>query len=170
MSLPREQKKSQIPWLDLGLFAGVLAFLGYSLHAFFGARTPARAPASAIEPAAPLPPSERATPSPAIQGSTEILRVPCLHEGSRVFTTSARLLQIHSVLCSGDDKSAAAQWRATNESSGEEILVFVNHKEKNLSTSYFSLKEGRNDLVFVEERGGKGRAHTEKLQVTRLVN
>ena len=171
MSLHREHKKSQLPWLDLAVFAGVLAFLGYSLHAFLGARVAVRSalPKADTAEAALSPlsrrPASQAAPS---SGSTEVLRLPCLHDGPRVFSSNARLMQIHSPLCA-DDGQAPAPWHASNESSGEEILVFVNRKEKSLSTSYFNLKEGLNDLIFVQDLG-KGRKRQEKLQVIRKID
>ena len=169
MSLQREHKKSQPPLLDLAVFAGVLAFVAYSLYSFFGNReTPRLAPPPKLEAAEiDAPPAVR---KPASQvpinsaASTEVLHLPCLQNGPRSFTSSARLMQIHSPLCEGD--ASGAPWRASNDSSGEEILVFVNTKEKILSTSYFNLKEGLNDLVFVQDLG-KGRTRREKLQITR---
>ena len=75
------------------------------------------------------------------------------------------MMQIHSPFCEGDLK-LGAQWRARNETSGEEILVFVNQKERTFSTNYFSLQEGSNRIVF-ERSAGKRGASTEKIQINR---
>lgn len=166
MSLPREQKKSQPPLADLAIFGGVIAFLGVSLHFFFAGR---EAP-KAMPLAKPLetPATERApasqSPAPTTL-STQVLRLPCLANGPQVVSSSARLIQIHSPLCSANAQ-ASATWRASNATSGEEILVFVNHKEKSLSTSYFNLKEGRNELVFVQDLG-QGRTARQMVQINR---
>ncbi|MGZ3658304.1 MAG: hypothetical protein ACXVB9_04205 [Bdellovibrionota bacterium] len=170
MSLQREHKKSQPPLLDLAVFAGVLAFVAYSLHSFFSNReTPRPAPPPKLEIAENIaPPAVRNPASQAptsASASTEVLHLPCLQSGPRAFTSSARLMQIHSPLCA-EDSIPGTQWHASNNSSGEEILVFVNSKEKILSTSYFNLKEGLNDLVFVQDLG-KGRSRREKIQITR---
>jgi hypothetical protein len=171
MSLPREQKKAQPPWLDLAVFTAVLGFLAYSLRVFFGGHAPpppAELPKSEPSAQAAAKP-ERApasqVPQSSSAGSTEVIRLPCLREGVHDLSSTARLVQIHSPLC-GDGKSPDGDWHATNESSGEEILVFVNRRDKTLSTSYFNLKEGRNELVFVEDLG-KGRVRREKLLVNR---
>jgi hypothetical protein len=60
-----------------------------------------------------------------------------------------------------------ASWKGTNATTGEEILVFVNPKEKTLATSYFTLKEGLNELVF-EQDEGNGRIRKAKVLVTEL--
>jgi hypothetical protein len=172
MSLPREQRKSQPPWLDLGIFAAALAFLAYSLHAFLApgtrAASPPEPPPSAAEEARAPGPAARSPASEAGHGppSTEVLQVPCLGGAPRSFTSHARLLRIHGPLCGDAAKLGPAQWRASNESLGEEILVFVNRKDKSLATSYFNLKEGPNELVFVQD-GGKGRSRTVRLEVVR---
>jgi hypothetical protein len=170
MSLPREHKKAQPPWLDLAVFAGVLAFLAYSIQSFLGARAPSAAPTPPPTPLAsgdalaPVPERAPASASAPGVGSTEILRVNCLHAASHGFSSTARLMQIHSPFCDGEEKSAA--WHAVNRTSGEEILVFVNAREKSLSTSYFNLREGTNELEFTEELGA-GKTRRNKLLVTR---
>jgi hypothetical protein len=169
MSLPRQQKKSQLPWHDLALFAGVLAFLGVSLQSFVAPRT---APAKLAPPLpmntaqAPSPDRSPASPfSPPAAASTEVLRLPCLHDIAQKLSSDARLVQVHAPLCAGD-AAEGGSWRATNEASGEEILIFVNAKEKLFSTSYFSLKDGINRLVFTEDRG-QGGIRREQVEIIR---
>ena len=163
--IPREPKKSRLPWTDLAVFSGVIAFLAVSLHSLFAVR---EAPRTVVLPKpADLAQNARA---PASQTSpttatTEVLRLPCLGKGTQVVNSSARLMQIHSPLCAGA-AAKHATWHATNESSGEEILVFVNSKENTLSTNYFNLKEGANHLVFTEELG-KGKSRRESVEVNR---
>jgi hypothetical protein len=163
--IPREPKKSRLPWTDLAVFSGVIAFLAVSLHSLFAVR---EAPRTAV-----LPKEAEATlnsRAPASQtagvsaATTEVLHLPCLAKGPHAVNSSARLMQIHSPLCAGLTTSAAT-WRATNESSGEEILVFVNRHDNTLSTSYFNLKEGANHLVFTEDH--KGRISRQNVEVTR---
>ena len=160
MSLHRDQKKSQIPWLDLGIFALVLAFLGYSTHTFLQSR--ARPPAVSPPPIAPpmdAPPASARSPASQKSepgGSTEVVKVPCLGLENKELQSGARLIEIQSPLCGTLSRLPKEGWTAVNESSGEEILVFVNPKEKTLSTSYFTLKDGSNLLLFAQEIG---RAH-----------
>lgn len=174
MSLTPNHRKSQSPWVDLGIFAAVLAFLAYSAQATLGfAIRPATkqtiSPITATQPVAEPPrmPASAAGPSPAYRnkGATEVLRLPCLHHADRTFGSEARLLQIHAPACE-DDLLHTASWKARNESSGEEIIVFVNTKEKTFSTSYFSLKEGVNKLVFTHDLR-KGQAKTQRFEITR---
>ena len=173
MSLYREHKKPQSAWQDLAVFAGVLSFLGYSVFAFFGIRhaPPAKdiPPPEVEAPASPSASRQLASQTTPGVGSTEVLRAPCLQTPSPLsFNSQARLLQIHAPICP-TGKSHALSWRASNESSGEEILVFVNEKEKSLSTSYFSLKEGVNQIVFIEEFS-PGQSRVDKVQITRKVD
>lgn len=172
MSLPREQKKSQMPWHDLALFVGALAFLGYSLRAFLGGATHSGVPAPppSLEPAtvaaAPKPdrvPASQATPS---GGSTAVLELPCLRDNGAGLASHARLVQIHSPFCGDDVRHGDAAWHAANQTSGEEILVFVNRKEKTIATSYFSLKDGRNELLFTQDMGA-GKTRSVKVVVSR---
>ena len=163
--IPREPQKSRLPWTDLAVFGGVIAFLAVSLHSLFALREAPRTaalppPAEALQNARA--PASQTSPSAA---ATEVLRLPCLANGPHLVNSSARLLQIHSPLCAGSG-GKKANWHATNESSGEEILVFVNHHDNTLSTSYFNLKEGANHLVFTEERGS-GRVSRQSVEVTR---
>ncbi len=169
MSLPPEHKKPQSAWQDLAIFAAVLGFLGYSVYAFLGfTRAPAKPSLPPAELAAQDSGAERrpASTSAPGAGSTEILRAPCLPSPTPLsFQSQARLLQIHASLCP-TGKGPSPNWKAANESSGEEILVFVNGKEKSLSTSYFSLKEGHNQIVFTEDLGA-GKSRVEKISVIR---
>jgi len=171
MSLPLKQKKSQSPWLDLAIFTCVLVFLGYSVHVALLSfarhgnekQTLPSAPAT-LSASPPLKRAPAATEIAAKLGAaTEVLRIPCLHQAARKFTSEANLLQIHAPACDEDILSANG-WKAANESSGEEIMIFVNSKEKTLSTSYFRLKEGVNRLVFTHELGS-GAAKVQKLEV-----
>lgn len=172
MSLPRPKKNTQLAWADLAIFASVIAFLAYSAHAFFfnSTRAPLRqdpAVETKAEPAAEPAPSRSPASQAPVTGkattSTEVLRLNCLHSTVRSFASSARLMQIHAPFCL-DDARQKGDWRAKNETSGEEILVFVNKKEKTFSTSYFSLKGGTNKIVFVQEVG-KGQTREEKFDV-----
>jgi|GEM_PF-5138416 len=169
MSLPPKQKKSQPAWLDIAVFAGVLGFLCLSVQIFLTTRAALSRNPSAATSATPPPevPTRRApasqSPVSKSSGSTEVLRLPCLHQAARTFSSEARLLQIHAPACNEDLKQASA-WKGSNESSGEQILVFVNAKEKTLSTSYFALKDGVNRIVFRHE-SGKGRARVQTLEV-----
>jgi len=167
MSLPREQKKSQPPLSDLAIFAGAILFLGVSLHSLLASRQMPHAMVPALVPI------ESATPerTPASQISapstltTQVLRLPCLKSEPQVVSSHAHLVQIQSPVCS-PKAQASPHWHASNATSGEEIMVFVNRQEKTLSTSYFTLREGRNDLVFVEDLGS-GRAERHPVQITR---
>lgn len=168
MTLPTFKKKAQKPWLDLAIFAAVFVFVGFSVHMLFGFvrrgegnLTKATLP---VRETLPLDTGSAArklaSPSRAkVEGaSTEVLRIPCLSQlTQRKLTSGARLVQLHAPACDEDLKSPST-WTGTNESSGEEIVVFVNPKEKTLSTSYFSLQEGVNRLVFTQE-GAKGLKH-----------
>ncbi len=69
-------------------------------------------------------------------------------------------MQIHAAYCGTESKNLASL-HARNETSGEEILVFVNQKEKTLSTNYFNLKEGANSILFLREPE-KGKEQPEK--------
>jgi hypothetical protein len=163
--IPREPKKSRLPWTDLAVFSGVIVFLAVSLHSLFAVR---EAPRTAVLPKpldAALNARAPASQTPPSTATTEVLRLPCLADGPHAANSSARLMQIHSPLCSGSSK-AGATWHATNESSGEEILVFVNRHDNSLSTSYFNLKEGANHLVFTEDLG-KGHHERRAVEVTR---
>jgi hypothetical protein len=166
MSLPREHKKAQLPWYDLAIFALVVAFLGYSARALLNGRETPHSTVARLEPAQPLPLPERTPASQAAPGSTEVLRAPCLFAQTppESFSSTARLLQLASPLC-GDEAKGAAVWHGSNETTGEEIIVFVNSKQKTFATSYFSLRTGRNDLVFTQELA-HGRKRVAKVQVT----
>ncbi|HEY8279065.1 MAG TPA: hypothetical protein VIH99_05550 [Bdellovibrionota bacterium] len=169
MRIPRIFKKSQSTWFDLAIFAGVLAFLAYSLNSFLAVRALRRA--ATVKPTDNLDTPDNPSRAPASQstsslGSTEVIRLPCFQGGLNKLSSQARLVQIHAPLCPTEDMKQVPSWHASNESSGEEILVFVNRKEKILSTSYFNLQEGANNIVFVQDLG-KGRSRVEKLLVER---
>lgn len=171
MSLPPNQKKSQPAWLDIAVFAGVLGFLCLSVQVFLTTRAALSKNGSRVTATIP-PPEAPARRAPASQtqalkggGSTEVLRLPCLQQAGRAFTSDARLLQIHAPACNEDLKQVST-WKGSNETSGEEILVFVNAKEKTLSTSYFSLKDGVNRIVFLHD-AGKGPAKVQTIEVSK---
>lgn len=173
MSLTPEHKKPQLPWQDVAIFAAVLCFLGYSVYAFLSFQRAQAKRASTAAEVADLqsPANDRRPASQSAQsaGSTGILHAPCLISSNPLsFESQARLLQIHAPLCAAG-KEISAKWRAANETSGEEIIVFVNGKEKSLSTSYFSLKDGSNQIVFTEELGA-GKSRAAKIQVIRKVD
>ncbi len=172
MSLPPKQKKSQPAWLDVGVFAFVLGFLCFSVQTLLGSNVKPPVTKSVAEVAATVPAPETqkrrpASPSPAVKagGSTEVLKLPCLTQATRSFSTEARMLQIHAPAC-GEDLKRLDTWKGSNESSGEEILVFVNSKEKTLSTSYFALRDGVNKIVFTHELG-KGPAKIQTIEVSK---
>lgn len=170
MTLPTNPKKAQKPWIDIAVFAAVIVFLGFSVHMLLGFAR--RGEATLAKPEAPVKETKAlaldtnsaarrpASPSPAkIEAgtSTEVLRLPCVGQvkGGKL-SSEARQLQLHAEACAEDLKFPAA-WKGINESSGEEIIVFVNTKEKTFSTSYFSLHEGVNKLVFTHDTGtGRG--------------
>lgn len=167
MSLTPKQKKSQSPWVDLGIFAAALAFLGYSVHftASFAARKNIPAAKVVSEKPNRIPASQSHTPAYRNKGATEVLQLPCLSQAAPSLSSEARLMQIHAPAC-GDDLKQTSTWKASNETSGEEIIVFVNAKEKTFATSYFGLRHGVNKLVF-RHAPGDGPAKEQRLQITR---
>lgn len=172
MSLPTIPKKAQKPWLDIGIFALVFAFVGFSVHMLLGfvRRAEVKASTAAVRETLPLDTKSGArrpaSPSPTavpIGAATEVLRLPCLGQAKLgKLSSEARQLQIHAPACAEDLKKPRS-WTGMNETSGEEILVFVNEKEKTFSTSYFSLQAGVNKLVFTQD--AKGAKRTETLEV-----
>lgn len=174
MTLPTNpQKKPQKPWLDLGIFALVFAFVGFSVYMLlaFVRRGEVKVTTAAVKETLSLDPKsdarKPASPSPTAVAAgiaTEVLRLPCLGQVKSAsigkISSQARQLQIHAPACADDLKHPRA-WTGVNETSGEEILVFVNAKEKTFSTSYFSLQAGVNKLVFTHEK------RVEKLEVER---
>jgi hypothetical protein len=173
MRLSPKEKKPQSAWQDIAIFAAVLAFLCFSVNILFSfgrTKAPPSPPASSPITAGRSPAS-RASPSKG--ASTQVLRLPCLKQvAANAISSEARLLQIQAPLCSGtgeDDAKGSEGWTAVNESSGEEILVFVNGTEKTLSTSYFSLKEGRNQLLFTYKKHKLDQVPTiqRKVEITR---
>lgn len=163
MTLPTNPKKAQKPWLDVAIFALVVGFLGFSVQMLLGfaRRGEVKVSTAAVKETLPLDGASARKPaspsvSPAVVRdigvSTAVLRLPCLGQakGGKL-SSDARQLQIHAPACDNDLKQPRA-WKGLNESSGEEILVFVNPKEKTFSTSYFALQAGVNKLVFTHER------------------
>lgn len=165
MSLYRDQKKPQSAWQDLAIFVGVLAFLAYSIHAFQGMRRTALASAPPKESISqPTPIRQPASEAEPGAGSTEILNMPCFQPVMK-FASKARLVQIQANLCS--PVRSGANWQASNITSGDEILVFVNEKEKLLSTSYFNLRPGLNEISFRENGKRIPSAAAAKIEINR---
>ena len=172
MSLPTNPKKAQKPWLDIAIFAAVFAFVGFSVYMLlaFVRRGEVKVTTAALKEPLPLDTNggsrRPASPSPTAVPAgtaTEVLRLPCLGQAKLgKISSEARQLQIHAPACAADLKQPRS-WTGKNESSGEEILVFVNEKEKTFSTSYFSLQAGVNKLVFTHDT--KGAKRTETLEV-----
>lgn len=170
MTVTPKPKKAQKPWFDLCVFAAVLAFFVYSARTILafhqrGTKAAETAEEKTETNIGRAPASQAPARGKLLQGSTEVLRLPCLTQAERALGSNARLVQIHAPAC-GDDAEQAAAWKAANETSGEEILVFVNAKDKTFATSYFSLKEGVNKLVFTHQKR-KGEAKIVKLEITR---
>ncbi len=174
MTLPTKAPKAQKPWLDITIFAVVFGFLAFSLYMLLGfvRKSDATLTKSVVPVKATLPldatyrkPSS-ASPAGAAGQSTEVLRLPCVAQakGARL-SSAAKQIQIHAAACDEDIKQPNA-WKGVNESSGEEILVFVNPKEKVLSTSYFTLQAGVNRLVFTHKLGKSG-SRTELIEISK---
>lgn len=180
MSLPREQEKSQPAWPDLAVFAGVLAFMAYSVQAFLAPRAAPRRQvprAALVELQSPVPSRAPASLGAPRAGSTEVLRLPCLRTSDVKVSRGTHLLRIQASLCderageavggkAGGEGRSSDAWKAVNQSSGEEILVFVSSRDRSLSTSYFTPSAGRSEVLFVQSLGG-GRIRREKLTLVR---
>jgi hypothetical protein len=155
MDLNLRKKDTQLSWFDLAVFAAVAAFFLFSAHSLSrsasaehlagekgGKTLPDRTLASSPAPA----------PSRGLAGTghgIQVVRMDCLFTASPgTVTTDAKMVQIMSNLC-GELKSLPKDIRLTgkNQSSGEDIVPFLQAGHA-VTTNYFTLREGRNEVLF----------------------
>lgn len=150
-------------WIDLTVFAVVVAFFGFSAtHLFRSAATPAHQPIAPTPNRAPASPAEVSPARP--EQSTLTHHLTCFFgPPSPPLTTSAALLRIEGTLCHRDPPGPSAKFRGTNRANGEDIVSFI--RSNQISTNYFALKEGKNSLEF--ELEVKGKTLRQDLEVVR---
>ena len=142
-------------WLDALLFALVVAFTVYSARAF-SQRPP--------HPAAQVPRKmSRALASIAQasvrEKSTQVVELAC--PGGKVdgLRTGAALLRLSARRCGADFL------RARNETTGEDLLLFPQGEQ--VSTNYFPLKEGRNQILLEWKKGRDKHAGSTRFTIER---
>ena len=158
MSLPRGNKKPNSTATDLAVFALVLGFVAYSTHYFyFQTVSPPAPPEFGPPPSRPAPkpgaaPASAPNPATAGQHANFAAHVHGIgaseHKNRRFF----RLLQIQWQLCD-KGKMAVGEWQARNMKTGEEIIIFVNEKERSFATSFFTIEEGANPIQLSRKLG-----------------
>lgn len=142
MALPLEKKSRLHSWPDYALFVAAVAFCAFSAKAFFRAPPPTPTPqAKASRGLASI-----SHEQPVEERTTRTVNFSCQEEKASRTKTEASLLRLTADSCSGRIQSV------TNQSTGETLLLF--ERDGAISTHYFPLKEGTNNIL-IEWKGAK---------------
>lgn len=143
MALPKDNKSSLHSWPDYALFVAAVAFCAISAKAF-------------VRPAAPAPMKPPTKISrglasvsheqPVQERATRTVTFSCQDDKNIRTQTGASLLRLTADSCGGRIQ------RITNKATGESLLLF--ERNNGISTHYFPLKEGINEIQ-IEWKGAK---------------
>lgn len=165
MSAPSAPKHTQPLWRDLAVFTALLGFFLFSARQMRRAEAPASNPSFPVARAPASPPALGRAPSSATAAKSQPERnvgtahLPCLTDGSPEPTRGgARLFRLSAPRC-----GLPREIFARNETTGENILIFV--REQQWVSSYFPLAEGRNEVVLQWRE--KGRERTQRVEIFR---
>jgi len=163
MGPTNEKKSRQSLWRELCIFAAVAAFGLFSIRGEYKPSQPEPAAEKSDAPKRLL--ASLGPASTKSDKSTKIIEIGCLEKSASPNTSSglktrAALVRIMAQAC-----GTVAEISATNESTGESLMIF--RQTKKISTHYFPLKSGRNKVV-IKWAGPKGLRAETVLEVEKL--
>lgn len=154
-------------WIDIAVFAAVLAFFLYSAQ-----RLTHKKPIANSEKAAMMEDlrvlAERVPASqtiPAEDNSVNVLELGCLPAKGKSYATKSRLLRISASLCE-KRKQRILESSGMNETNGFDIACFIDPKTQKIATNFFQLDPGKNRIQ-LKLQMANGQRREEQLEVIR---
>ena len=153
MALPLEKNSRLHCWPDYALFVVVVAFCVFSAKAFTRSQAHVTPTREKISRGLASVVGEQPVP----ERSTHTVALGCLDEKAMRTKTEASLLRVTATGCGNQ------VLRATNQSTGESLMVF--ERNGGISTHYFPLKTGTNKIL-IEWKGAKKSAKILEVEKT----
>jgi hypothetical protein len=163
------RKHTQSAWLDIAVFAAVASFFLFSAHSLTRSQAPrqaAVADSSITEPTLAMASTTVDRRPAGDDHSIATFRLDCLFSTNPApLNTEASLVRIVADLCRPKPVPSTAPFVGKNTSSGEDIVPFLQNG-KMMSTNYFTLREGSNQITF-ELNLGKQKVLRQNLELIR---